>query len=263
MRRTLGLAGALVAIASLLVETLAACCMSTTFEDQVGRAKLIFVGTVTSATPARIPSRGVITRYRFDDVRYLKGNGPADSLVLAQDGGCFDGMCMVVSVGISFNVGTRYVVFADSGYWGRPTEYSSMVCGTGHPFAIRVQPGFPEPVVCAGGVSAIVAFDGRHMVVLSSEPWRKEMGAWQVGSDGQPVAPGPPPRLSLDGLIRLSDLEWETRLRGYASDPEQVEKAGKLVRYVSIYPNQDPGVRVTEEEFLQALSGVVARVCGP
>ncbi|PYQ09503.1 MAG: hypothetical protein DMH00_12945 [Acidobacteria bacterium] len=256
------LASTSIAIASLLVGTLFACCISSPFEQQIRWAKVIFAGTLRSAQPVRLPGT-IVTRYRFEDVRYVKGQGPPDSLVLVQVGGS-DGMMEVISsIGVSFQVGTRYVVFADRGYGPLPSQYSPMSCGTGHPFAIRADSGSTIPVVHAGERAPIVAIDDLHVVVLNTTPWRPEMGGWLIRTGGQALAPSPPPRLPLDDLIRAFDFDYDARFRRYSETMRGAKNAGKLLRFVNLFPNQDPGTRVTEEEFLRVLSGIVARASIP
>lgn len=88
------------------------------------------------------------------------------------------------------------------------------------------------------------------------------MVASSTGASGRPIAPTPPPRLPVEELIRRADIEFEARARGYAT-PEQAEAASKSMHLVTIFPHQDPGTRVREEEFLRTLDGLVAELCGP
>jgi len=61
-------------------------CAGLSFEQQIQNAELIFAGTLRSAEAVR-HSHTIVTRYRFDHVRYVKGRASVDSLVLIQDGG--------------------------------------------------------------------------------------------------------------------------------------------------------------------------------
>lgn len=134
MRRRAFLIATIVAWFTFLVPSaMGMSCMGSSFEEQVAQAQAIFVGTVTSVEAVSLPNT-IVTYYRFDTVRYLKGQGPPDSLLLVQHGGSDGRIRIHVSGEVSFRSGARYVVFATKGYGPVPNQYHAMACGTGHPF---------------------------------------------------------------------------------------------------------------------------------
>jgi len=250
------LALATLLIACLAVGRLYALCAGTTFEWQIQHTKLIFAGTVTKAEAVEVPG-SIVTRYRFDEVRYVKGSGPADSMILVEDGGCHGRDCVYFSEGVSFQVGTRYVVFADSGSWSRTRDYGSMLCGTGHPFTIRADSGSTTPVVHFSGRAPLAGFDDRHMVIVGTWPWEPSRGgAWSVGP-GRMVEPSRPPSRPLGDVIRDADTELESKIKNLPSP--KAEEIRNQMQLIHLYPHQDPGSRVTEGDFLDTLSRIVSR----
>jgi hypothetical protein len=223
-------------------------CAGATFEQQIAWAQIIFVGTVTDVEIVALPTTNV-TRYRFEQIRYIKGRGSVDSLILFQDGGggiFFD-------EAVSFRKGDRYVVFATKRVSPMPDSYTSLLCGTGHPFGIWPDLVGAPPVVHLGSSEPLVAFDGLHLVALLEYEWRPEMGVWRNGAP-----PKPPPRLPLDDLIRMADDQLQEDLRGYYS-PDQIRTMMRHVRPVHLFRHQDPGPRVSEEEFVRLLAAIVSR----
>jgi len=258
LRRAI-LIGAIVACAAFLVRSTTALCTGSSFEQQVSWAQIIFVGTVTSAEAVSLPNT-IVTRFWFSMVRYVKGGGPADSLLLVEEGGADGQYRIVVEDGISFRIGARYVVFATKGYGPAPDQYGALPCGYGHPFGIWPDSGSTDPVVHLFSSHPLLAFDGRHLVVLWSEPWRPETGIWAINETGRPDYGTPPPRLPLPNLIRAADAEFEYRTRDLSRTPGQVKAASQRIRTVTLFPHQDPGTRVSEEEFVRTLSTVIESV---
>src|SRR5437867_10349064 len=70
------------AMASLLGASVARSeCIWTSLETQIGQASIIFAGTARSASLTH--AWGIeSTRFRFEDIRYAKGSGPPDSVIL-------------------------------------------------------------------------------------------------------------------------------------------------------------------------------------
>jgi hypothetical protein len=244
---------------TLLARSASSLCLSTSFEDQVGWAQIIFAGTVTSAEAVSLPTT-IVTQFWFGNVRYVKGGGQTDSLLLAEEGGSDGQYRITVEDGITFRIGSRYVVFATKGYGPAPDQYGAMPCGTGHPFGVWPDSGATNPVVHLDSTLPLVAFDGRHLVALWHEPWRPETGVWATDENGRPDYGTPPPRRPLPDLIRAADAEFERQTRDLSLTPDQVQAASRRIRTVTLFPHQDPGTRVSEEEFLRTLSAVIESV---
>ena len=160
MNRTLQVITASILGSAFLASHVLGSCIWTPFEDQVRRAEIIFAGTVTNVECEKIPTT-IITRYRFGGVRYAKGSGPADSLVLVHEGGTVGNMSMTTSVSVSFRNGARYIVFAIKGYGALPDHYRAMACGTGHPLEISPDSGATRAVVD----NWTAAFERRDMAI--------------------------------------------------------------------------------------------------
>ena len=252
------LIGTIVAWGAFLARSVTALCTATSFEDHVSRAQIIFVGNVANVDVVSLPNT-IVTRYRFDAVRYLKGQGPADSLLLVQEGGSDGRYRIITEHEISFRMGARYVVFATKGYGPTPDQYGAMPCGTG-PLGIWPDSGSAKPVVHLGSSYSLVAFDGTHLVILLDHPWRPEYDIWARDKFGRPSPPTLPPRQPLPDLIRAADAEFEHRSGDLSLTPEQIQVASRRVRTVNLFPHQDPGMRVSEEDFLRTLSTVIQSI---
>ena len=100
-----------------------------------------------------------------------------------------------------------------------------------------------------------------HAVVTFDHPWSPELDDTLSNEKkrdqyGQPI-PTPPPTAPLEDLIRKSDIR-----RGWVKAGGQADgrPASRRIRWVMIWPHQDPGTRVGEEEFLAWSRMIVQRV---
>jgi len=226
-------------------------CSESSFETQIARADVVFVGSVHAVEPICEPGL-IATRYRFDQVRYLKGDAATDSFVLIEQVGVCGTTRLTSEHAQEFRKDARYVVFTENG--------RAMACGMGHPFGIWPDSGSTIPVVHCGN-RPVVAFDDHHLVVVLDYDWKPEMGVWTATQGGRAVPPPPPPNLPLSDLISQSDIKYGER-RQYLSTPPWHMPEDELMRVVPLFPHQDPGTRVGEVEFLRTLSEVIARESG-
>jgi hypothetical protein len=264
MRAVLGILIVSVVSTTLGMESATALtCMHSSFEEQIERARLIFVGTVESDTCVWVPcSPGGtdtctnVTRYRCDRVTYLKGHVPPDSLVMMQRGGIVGNDGIVSSGEVHFVAGSRYIVLA--GPHEFPGHYTASPCWMA-PFGILPDSGHADAIVHLGE-SPLVAFDGTQLVGLHERPWSPNLGTWTIDETGTRHSPNPPPRRPLPELLRASDEELRSRLNGRGLSPDQVEEVAGKVRTVYLFSHQDPGIRVSEAEFLKTLAALIARV---
>jgi hypothetical protein len=93
----------------------------------------------------------------------------------------------------------------------------------------------------------LVAFDAGHMVWTTDRAWE---------TTGRPR----PPRLPLTEVLRLSDsigVAQVAAARG--SVPDSILDLQR-VRYVWIYPHQDPGTRVTEEQLADTMRVIIEKL---
>ena len=235
-------------------------CLSTTFESQVHRAQMIFAGTVTRSECVRVPG-SILTRYTFVDLAYAKGSGPADSLVLTAEGGTVGNEQIMNSVEQYFDVGRRHVVFVREEWPAPAGTLRSMVCGTGHPFWVIPDSTSGVAAIHVGPRHPIVHLDSTHIVLLLGRPWSgavddTPLRELKFDSTGEPVRV-PPPSSPLEEIIRMREPEANRQL--YDITGRETPHPAQI-RWIWIWPHQDPGTRVEEAEFLDWLRMVVRRV---
>jgi hypothetical protein len=210
------------------------------FEELIATSDLIFVGTLSEAHPF-LTKESIVTRYRFTDVRPIKGQESPDSLILYQAGGSIGGTTVSSAEDVQFVTGERYVVFAYSGGSTEHAPGSAMWVRSARPDS-----GSSPPVFHWGRDATVVAFDERHLVLLLTSPWRPDLG------------PEPPPRLPLKELLRESDSRFEASLKQYSH--KDAERLRRQLRSIYLYPHQDPGDRVSEDQFLAVFRRFVDRI---
>ncbi len=255
--RTLIRAALTTLLAAPFTPRLAVCsCLAMSFEWQLRRDKVIFAGTVLSYEPAGLVQGIPGTRYRFGQVRYAKGSGREDTLLVEQAGGL---AASGYGVGdeVNFKAGVRYVVFAMPRSEGSPGPLHASGCEIS-PFEIKKDSACTAPVIRIYGGS-VAGMDEGHIVVVRPDPRSALMSLPTIGPDRQFVEPAPLPKMGIRDLIRVADsLDAETLRRGnsisYPSTPK--------FRWIFVSSEQDPGVRVSEEEFLAVLTSLVKRFSG-
>lgn len=224
-------------------------CLSSTLEEQIHAAKLIFAGTVKRMHSYRT-SLSINTDYEFDNVRYAKGSGPKMGLVLTQQGGRVDSILIDVEDEVGFEVGHRYVVFA--GDWRG--YLSAIPCASWHPFGIRSDSGYAIPVAHAGGTS-IALFDEHHIVLVLGDRWQPRHGFVKYDVGGHLIPQSPPPRRTLGEELHDADARLSTAPQDWIPG---IGWSRALIRRIVLWPHQDPGTRVTEDALLQRLAAIVA-----
>ena len=235
---------AIVLFSLVKVVALSALCGEVQFEDQVRGADVIFAGTLDRLGSIQPPwgAVGVIsTRYRFGRVQYIKGAGTDSALTLVQDGGTAEGV-------IDLRLGRRYVIFA---YKARAREiagnYTLQTCGRS-PFGNWAETPSGPQVVHMGNDGPILAIRDRYLLVSRTQSWESAHpeNSYQVFER--------PPKRSLDEELWSADST-------YAADQARQDRPGG-VRLFGLWPHQDPGTRVTEDEFVGWLARVVAENSG-
>jgi len=215
-------------------------CGNTTLERDIRNAEVIFAGTVRSVrvTPTT-------THYVFEDLKYAKGSGQPDSLLVRQMGGSQ----MVFSPNVAFQSGSRYIVFA--GRWP-DGELAATACGEG-PFLVRKSIETGLPFVADGGGRAFLAYDSLRVVTLMPKPWTTDLAPRQFGP------PPPPSRRALPDI--LSDLDSIGSFTGEPRpySPSRPRVPGEGVRSAYLYLHQDTGDRVIEDEMLRLLTAIDQR----
>jgi hypothetical protein len=229
---------AIVLLSLVKVVALSAVCGEVPFEEQVRGADVIFAGTLDRTEPVWPPGGGIIRKYRFSHVRYVKGARPESDLILTEESG---------RLGTSENhvidlwVGKRYVILANK---GRSGDLMPQICGWS-PFGIWAESSSGSPVVHFENAAPILAVRDRYLLVLRSESWEvtHPPSAYQVFER--------PPKRSIDEELRSADST-------YAADQARQDRPGG-VRLFGLWPHQDPGTRVTEDQFVVWLTRVLAK----
>jgi hypothetical protein len=249
-RRTISII--VVTMVSLLWASLARSeCGWSSLETQIGQARIIFAGTARSASLTR--AWGIeSTRFRFEDIRYAKGSGPPDSVILVQLGGGGT----IVEHQLSFRIGTRYLVLAAGGWDEHQGILSAMACGEGHPFGIWPDSGGILPVVHAYGGYPLVAFDTHHAVALRTRPWSSDREPRRYDSKKGVIDPVPPARRPLSEIFADLDSIGEFEGEPRPSQRRRPRSIGDRLRWAWLYPHQDPGGRVSEEVMLRAIAEI-------
>lgn len=255
---------AIAAVASCLAlgiaaPSLLALCIGASLEQYIDWADLIFVGTVQDATPMRLPQT-IMTRYRFQRIRYVKGTGSPDTLSLVQEGGEVGTMGIGVEDEPSFEIGKRYVILAKHGTDPRYPfpHYKAMSC-VDHYAVDDPEPSRSSIVLRRGPQIRLAAFDDRHMVWVMDRLWRY----------GEPLPPYSRPRTdgtagmqrrSLPELFHLADSLADAQVAAAGGAvPDSILQRNRI-REIWLYSDQDPGTRVTEEQFANVMRGIIDRL---
>ena len=138
---------------------------STTFEARdfnalVSEADQIVIGTVAAKNARRTGEREIVTDFRFDDVKVVKGAVPLASVTLTMLGGTVGTETLAVAGAPTFNVGVRYLVFVS----GNGSVMFPVVGGHQGIFQLRKDG--------ASGVSRVHDHAGRPALKLPGLPGR-------------------------------------------------------------------------------------------
>jgi hypothetical protein len=124
-------------------------CIMTSLDVDIRASEAVLIGTVVARD--QIPGERPGTserRYRLNGVRFLKGGGPSDSLIVVQG----------VGDGPEYGVGERYVIRL--GRDGGGNRRASL-CQT--PYTVRVDSSLGKPVIYAGS-APLIEFSDSTMV---------------------------------------------------------------------------------------------------
>ena len=231
-----------------------ATCAEVSLEEEIRAASIIFAGTMIRIDYFRT-SKSIWTRYHFDDIRYVKGSTPGPSLVLTQPGGRTDSFIVAVSDNVAFTRGHRYVVFAFPGRHG----LTSFICGSFDPFEIAPDSGSTTPVAHVRR-GEIAYLDSQHIVIIHPTAWDQEHTYRTYDAGRRRIPPVPPPREPIEEVLRSADSTVESRMAPSARRwIPGVGWSRELMRASYLWPHQDPGTRVTEDQLLGRLASIVAK----
>jgi len=193
--------------------------------DLAGHAGLIFAGTVTGSRPEKV--RGtVITYVVFRDLRLAKGTATGDSVLLALEGGTVGNDLIVVTGQPNFEVGNRYVLFVLPDRGPGKNSLTPVVGLYQGYFKVERLPGSRGSIVLDGLLRPVVRISPDQVTVVMPD------SLFPAAIRERMIARG--------NADSLREARWglEHRNRGgVLREPE------------------DPGTRVSEEEFLEAVRG--------
>ena len=193
----------------------------------VARAGVIAAGTVESITPVALDGT-IVSEVKFDRVVYAKGvRGGSGSLTIRVLGGTLNGRIVVQSGTPQFHVGSRYVLLLKEGLGTLRDGFTPLVYFNQGLFPVFEDRGSHGPVVhdWAGCPIAGVR-NGRILSVMGSSARGDQMN----GSRGI-------------GSARLDSIA--------SSVPEGAP-------LVEIPGGLDPGLRLSEDEFLNIIHQLMA-----
>jgi hypothetical protein len=187
-------------------------------QQLVHYAKLAFAGTVIDTKPERL-GETIVTRVVFSDLRFAKGKAATPTLTLTLEGGRIGEEGISVSGQPGFLLGQRYIVLTTTDVGEVERELIPVV-------------GLYQ------GVFRITK-DGRGRSVVL-DPFSRAVV-----------------RISADRLtVVLPDSLVSAKYRGRVDQPERDEDRHGSPHEI-VYERNDPGTRLTEEEFLNALRRLV------
>jgi hypothetical protein len=226
MGKIAGLARVLVPLLTLLVtsaESDATLVTPFTPRQAAARSGLVFAGTVSAILPERAHGF-IVTRVVFRDLRFGKGASRSDSLVLTLAGGTVGNEFEVVDGQPAFERERRYIVFAISDL-GSPANNYMPVIGL-HQGYFRVEPASTL------GMGRVRDWQGLHLVAVAPERVTVVL-----------------PDSLIPAQLRTELDAKRHRDAVHGRSPEA--QAGQPRRV--LLGNEDPGTRLTEEEFLTAV----------
>lgn len=110
------------------------------FDQLVGEAEEIFVGTVSAATSRKLPTGGIVTDVAFTNLQVLKGNTANTEITLMVLGGTVGEETLVIRGVPKFQMGITYLVFVE----GNGKTIFPVVGGDQGMFQIRRDPATGE-----------------------------------------------------------------------------------------------------------------------
>jgi hypothetical protein len=241
-------------------------------EQTMRLAGVAFAGTVHKIESTRLPG-GPVTRVTFRDLRMLKGE-PRQEITITMTGGTVNGVTTFVIDQPTFSLSGRYVIFAYESLGSPADDYSPLVGLYQGFFPIETGPGGRRSVRDWLG-REIVGIRDKHLLVLGSventvaitaRPQKVEGGDTEeefkkprVDTRGPgmrsrtmhtvpKVASNPAPESGVTNRSSANTKVAEQNARLLSENRTPLEV---------IDPRNDPGTRMSEEDFLGALAPFV------
>ena len=230
-------------------------------------ANEVFAGTVTSIEYKPDPKAGVLTRVTFGAIQAAKSERLSRQITVTLAGGRLGNVTSYISGMPQFEVGKRYVVFAESSLGTAANSYNP-IYGRHQGIYLVGPPGVRhEQVTDSRGRPLIGIIDGRAILL---DPNIDENGQPRVqGIRPQRGKPRPPLESDMNGkkvapgghIVRVETRAMKESA-GIDSLPLRARNLGVRGREGGWYITPiglDPGVRMTEREFLAAIRGMPRR----
>lgn len=124
------------------------------FDALAAEAEQVVIGTVAAKSARRTGAREIVTDYRFDNLKIIKGTVPAASLTVTMLGGSVGADSLAVAGAPAFRLGVRYLVFVS----GNGSVMFPIVGGDQGIFQMRTD--------ASSGVSRVHDYNGRPVTRL-------------------------------------------------------------------------------------------------
>lgn len=113
------------------------------FDQLVGEADEIFVGTATAAAPRKLAAGGIVTDITFTNLQVLKGNAASTAITLMTMGGTVGVETFEIRGLPKFQIGITYIVFSQ----GNGTTIFPVVGGDQGMFQVKTDAATGETLV--------------------------------------------------------------------------------------------------------------------
>lgn len=233
-------------------------------------ADLVFAGTVVHQESRWDATHSTIWTYvTLTNLATVKGESTVDSVTLAFKGGTVDGHTISVAGMPRFGEGQREVLLVHSRVGWQPT--SAVVGMFQGRFQVRQSPGDGSEYVVDSYGRTIVGVEGKELVVLGA----REAGNSGVELLSTTLMPGDglSDSPSEEGMLEQSEPEvilppsknidnepWQSRISpdGIGDTPEGITlNPVSESQPIVIPPENDPGTRLTEDDFLRILRRLI------
>jgi hypothetical protein len=233
-------------------------------------ADLVFAGTVVHQESRWDTTRSTIWTYvTLTNLATVKGESTVDTVTLAFKGGTVDGHTISVAGMPRFREGQREILLVHSRVGWQPT--SAVVGMFQGRFQVRQSPGAGSEYVVDSYGRTIVGVEGKELVVLGAREAETSgvelLSATLTPGDGLSDSPSEEdspeqyePEVILPPSKDIDSEPWQSRIppEGVGDTPEAITlNPVSGSQPIVIPPENDPGTRLTEDDFLRILRRLI------